>query len=161
MKGWPRRGRVSAKPLFQAVVGPIQTFARLEASSGILLLACAVAALVAVNSGVAESYRAVLDTRLEIGAGGLRARFTVAELVNDGLMTIFFFVVGLEIKRELVVGELRTFRQAMLPLIAATKSATRSQNVRARRNSCSISATLWIFSNAAGVTSWLSAFFRR
>jgi NhaA family Na+:H+ antiporter len=119
MHGWPRRALASATPLFQAVVRPIQTFARLEASSGIVLLSCAVAALVAVNSGAAETYRAILDTALEAGAGGSRARFTIAQLVNDGLMTIFFFVVGLEIKRELVVGELRTLRQAMLPAIAA------------------------------------------
>lgn len=110
---------VKAVPLFAAVVRPIQAFLRLEAASGIVLLSCAVAALVLANTGASEVYRAIFGAPLELAAGPLRARFTVAGLVNDGLMTIFFFVVGLEIKRELAVGELRTVRQALLPAIAA------------------------------------------
>jgi NhaA family Na+:H+ antiporter len=106
-------------PLFAAVVRPIQGFLRLEAASGIVLLGCAVAALVLANSAASGSYRAVFGAPVELALGPLRARFSVAELVNDGLMTIFFFVVGLEIKRELVIGELRTLPQAALPAIAA------------------------------------------
>jgi len=106
-------------PLFVAVVRPIQAFLRLEAASGIVLLSCAVAALVLANSELSGVFREVLGAPLELGVGSLRARFSIAELVNDGLMTIFFFVVGLEIKRELAVGELRTLPQAVLPAIAA------------------------------------------
>lgn len=109
----------STLPLFAAVVRPVQAFLRLEAASGIVLLACAVAALVLANSGASELYRSVLGAPIELAAGPLRARFTVAGLVGDGLMTIFFLVVGLEIKRELSVGELRTLRQAALPAVAA------------------------------------------
>ncbi|HSD20806.1 MAG TPA: Na+/H+ antiporter NhaA [Anaeromyxobacter sp.] len=112
-------GAKTALPLFAAVVRPIQAFLRLEAASGIVLLSCAVAALVLANSGASEVYRAILGAPVELAAGPLRARFSVAMLVNDGLMTIFFFVVGLEIKRELAVGELRTLPQALLPAIAA------------------------------------------
>ena len=108
-----------AVPLFAAVARPLQAFLRLEAASGIVLLSCALTALALANSGASDVYRAVLAAPLELAAGPLRARFTLSALVNDGLMTIFFFVVGMEIKRELAVGELRTFRQAMLPLIAA------------------------------------------
>ena len=112
-------GAKTTLPLFAAVVRPIQAFLRLEAASGIVLLSCAVAALVLANSGASEVYRAILGAPVELAAGPLRARFSVAVLVNDGLMTIFFFVVGLEIKRELAVGELRTLPQAVLPAIAA------------------------------------------
>jgi NhaA family Na+:H+ antiporter len=106
-------------PLFAAVVRPIQDFLRLEAASGILLLGCAVAALVLANSGASEGYRAILSAPLELVVGPVRARFTVVQAVNDGLMTIFFFVVGLEIKRELAIGELRTLPRALLPAVAA------------------------------------------
>ena len=105
--------------LFGTVLRPLQAFFRMEASSGILLLACAVAAMAWANSGAVESYRAALAFPIVVGAGTLAARFTVLELVNDGLMTLFFFVVGMEIKRELVRGELRTPARAMLPAVAA------------------------------------------
>jgi NhaA family Na+:H+ antiporter len=110
---------IKTVPLFAVVVRPIQAFLRLEAASGILLLSCAVAALVLANSGASDAYRAILGAPLELAAGPLHARFTASALINDGLMTVFFFVVGMEIKRELAVGELRTLPQAMLPLIAA------------------------------------------
>jgi Na+:H+ antiporter, NhaA family len=109
----------STLPLFAAVVRPVQAFLRLEAASGVVLLSCAVAALVVANSAASETFRSVLAAPIELAAGPLRARFSFAELVNDGLMTVFFFVVGLEIKRELALGELRTFPKAVLPAIAA------------------------------------------
>ncbi len=107
------------KPAFGAVVEPIRGFFALEAASGIVLLGCAVAALAWVNLGGAESYRAVVDYPIAVRLGESDVRFTLHELVNDGLMTIFFFVVGMEIKRELVLGELRTPARAALPAIAA------------------------------------------
>jgi NhaA family Na+:H+ antiporter len=106
-------------PLFGAVLRPIQAFFRLEAASGILLLGCAVAALALVNLGGAELYRALLDAPLAISVAGSTVRFTLLALVNDGLMAVFFFLVGMEIKRELVLGELRTPAQAALPAVAA------------------------------------------
>ena len=66
-----------------------------------------------------QSYRATFEYRLTIGAGGSVATFTSGALISDGLMTLFFFVVGMEIKRELVVGELNTLAKASLPAIAA------------------------------------------
>ena len=106
-------------PIFRAAVEPIRRFLRLEAASGILLLASAVAALAWANLGGAASYRAVLETPLSLRFGGVGVDASVHAVVNDGLMTLFFFVVGMEIKRELVLGELRTLRQAALPLVAA------------------------------------------
>jgi NhaA family Na+:H+ antiporter len=115
----PTPPRTLAVPLFAAVVRPLQAFLRLEAASGIVLLSCAVAALALANSPLSDAYRAFFDTTLGVRVGPLATEFSLALLVNDGLMTIFFFVVGMEIKRELAVGELRTLRQALLPLVAA------------------------------------------
>ena len=111
--------KAPASPLFSAVLRPLQRFFQLEASSGILLLLSAAAALIWANSSWAEAYARVFDYPLALGAGGAVSHFTVRELINDGLMAVFFFVVGMEIKRELVVGELRTMSRAVLPLIAA------------------------------------------
>lgn len=105
-------------PIFRAVIRPIEQFFRTEAAGGLVLLAAAAAALVWANLA-GESYRVVLDTRISIGVGALAAEFTVRHLVNDGLMALFFFLVGMEIKRELVLGELRVPSQAALPIVAA------------------------------------------
>lgn len=105
--------------LFKVATAPLQAFFRLEASSGILLALCAVAAMVWANSRWAGGYVGLFDAPLSLGLGGTLFHFTFRELINDGLMAIFFFVVGMEIKRELATGELRTLSKAMLPLIAA------------------------------------------
>lgn len=115
----PAASPSAAPPIFRVVAGPFREFFRLEAASGIVLLAAAAAALAWANLGGAESYRALLDARLALAIGGVALEATVHGVVNDGLMTLFFFVVGMEIKRELVLGELRTFAQAALPLVAA------------------------------------------
>lgn len=108
----------AAPALFAAVVRPLQAFVQLEASSGILLLASALAALLWANLHP-ESYRAVFELPLYLGAGSAPSSFALRDLVNDGLMSVFFFVVGMEIKRELVSGELDTLSKASLPAIAA------------------------------------------
>jgi NhaA family Na+:H+ antiporter len=116
-KGSVARGKLGS--LFAGVVRPIQRFFQLEAASGILLLAAAAAALVWANSPWSALYATVFDHHLSVGFGDAVGHFTVRLLINDGLMTVFFFVVGMEIKRELVVGELRTLSRALLPLVAA------------------------------------------
>ncbi|MGD8790848.1 MAG: Na+/H+ antiporter NhaA, partial [Burkholderiales bacterium] len=98
---------------------PVRDFAHFEASSGLVLLACAVVAMVAANSPIAPSFHAIWDTQLSVGLGAMEVSKTVRFWINDGLMAIFFFVVGLEIKREILVGDLSSPRQAVLPLIAA------------------------------------------
>jgi NhaA family Na+:H+ antiporter len=108
----------AATRLFATVVRPLQAFFRVEAASGLVLLGCAAVALAWANLAH-DSYRLVLEAPVTVGFAGLAVRFSVLELVNDGLMTLFFFVVGMEIKRELVLGELRAFSQAILPAIAA------------------------------------------
>lgn len=105
--------------LFRVAIAPFQAFFNLQASSGILLALCAVVAMAWANSPWASTYEGLFGARLELGVAGTRASFTFQELINDGLMTLFFFLVGMEVKRELSAGELRTLSRAMLPLIAA------------------------------------------
>lgn len=101
------------------MVGQFQAFFRTQASSGIFLLACTFAALGWANSPWSGSYHDFWDTHLTIGIGDLRLSKSLLHWINDGLMAIFFFVVGLEIKREILAGELATLKNAMLPIAAA------------------------------------------
>ena len=94
-------------------------FIELEAASGILLLICTLIALVWANSAWKESYTELLNTEVSIGFGHFVFATSLLHWINDGLMAVFFFVVGLEIKRELLVGELAMPRQAMLPIVGA------------------------------------------
>jgi NhaA family Na+:H+ antiporter len=100
-------------------IQPFVRFTRIEAASGIVLLAATIAALVWANSRFSDSYQHILQTHLTIELGGFHLDESVQDLINDGLMAIFFFVVALEIKRELVLGELRDRRAAMMPALAA------------------------------------------
>ena len=92
---------------------------RTEASGGVLLVAGAVLALLWVNSPWAASYERLWSQSLSIGLGDDILSLSLRQWLNEGLMTIFFLVVGLEIKRELVVGHLKTRRAAALPIFAA------------------------------------------
>ena len=97
----------------------LRDFLRLEASAGILLVGAAVLALIWANSPWSETYFDLWGTSAEIGVGDHVIELNLREWVNDLGMVLFFFVVGLEIKREIAHGELRDPRQAALPVIAA------------------------------------------
>ena len=97
----------------------VREFFETEAAGGIVLFVAAVAALAWVNSPFGDSYERLWHTELSIRVGAYGIEEDLRHWVNDALMAVFFFVVGLEIKRELVAGELRTWRQASTPAIAA------------------------------------------
>jgi NhaA family Na+:H+ antiporter len=101
------------------ILRTFQEFTRLEAAGGIVLLLAAAAALVWANSPWAQSYDALWNTPVMIGFGGFGLAKPLVLWVNDGLMAVFFFVVGLEIKREVLIGELAASRRAALPAAAA------------------------------------------
>lgn len=110
--------------LARRVGKPVRRFLHVEASGGVVLLLAAIAALIWANSPWSDSYYNFWHTDFElvIGSyhmGGESHHLTLETLVNDALMAIFFFVVGLEIKRELVSGQLKSPRAAALPVIAA------------------------------------------
>ena len=100
-------------------VRPFVRFTRIEASSGLVLLGAALVAIIWANSPISDLYERTFETHLNVDLGGFAFDQSVHEIINDGLMAIFFFVVGLEIKRELVLGELRDRKAATLPIIAA------------------------------------------
>lgn len=105
---------------FDRVLTPFEEFIHRETTSGMLLMGTAIIALLLANSFMAESYLHFLHTRMSIGIGSRAINMSLHHWVNDGLMALFFFVVGMELKREILVGELADLRQAALPVIAAS-----------------------------------------
>ena len=99
--------------------GRIQDFMRLETSGGIILMIAAVFAMIIANTPLATAYDAILGTYIKVGIGSFEIAKPAILWINDGLMAIFFFLVGLEIKREVLVGELSSFDKAILPIMAA------------------------------------------
>ena len=101
------------------VVGPLATFLRTEAGGGVLLLLATVAALGWANSPWRAGYFDLWHTTLQVGPDGWGIREDLQHWVNDALMAVFFFLIGLEIKREAAVGELREVKAAVLPALGA------------------------------------------
>lgn len=97
----------------------LEEFVHNQTTGGMLLMLCAIIALLIANLGYYEEYKHFLHTYLSIGAGSWELKLSLHHWINDGLMALFFFLVGLEIKREVLVGELSDIRQASLPIIAA------------------------------------------
>jgi len=113
-----RSDNTARRPI-ERLVRPFQAFAARESSGGILLLLATLLALVWANSLWANSYFALWHTTVTLGFGANTVAHDLHFWVNDALMALFFFVVGLEIKREFLVGELASPRQAALPIVAA------------------------------------------
>ena len=114
-RSWIRSERVVPR----LIARPLREFLETESAGGLVLLAAAAVALIWANSPFSSSYRALWATDLSIRLGPYLIAMDLRHWINDGLMAIFFFVVGLEIKREVVVGELSTARKAALPAVAA------------------------------------------
>ena len=112
--------RILPKPPVSRFTRPLARFLQIESAAGLVLLVCTIGALVLANSRWADGYHAFWHTHVVIEIGTFKLGGELGHFfVNDVLMTIFFFVVGLEIKRELVTGELRDPRKAALPIAAA------------------------------------------
>jgi Na+:H+ antiporter, NhaA family len=106
-------------PLGVRVLRPLGDFLRQEAGAGVLLVTAAIVAMVWANSPWSAAYTDLWSTQVTLGVGERTLDLTLREWINDLGMVLFFFVAGLEIKRELTQGELRDPRQASLPIIAA------------------------------------------
>lgn len=101
------------------ITSAIREFIQLESAGGILLLVAAVAALVAVNTPLAAAYAGLVDTTIAVQVGAISIEKPLLLWVNDGLMAVFFFLIGLEVKREFLEGELSSARQVALPGLGA------------------------------------------
>jgi len=101
------------------LVDPLKRFMHIEASSGIVLVGVTLTALVLANSPFSERFLAFWKTPVGFRIGSFQMFHSLQHWINDGLMAVFFFVIGLEVKRELVMGELQDLRKAAFPIAAA------------------------------------------
>lgn len=98
---------------------PLSRFLHVEAAGGVVLLFATLVALGLANSPAADGFLSIWKTKVGFSLGGFSMEHSLKHWINDGLMAVFFFVIGLEVKRELVLGELRDVKAATLPIIAA------------------------------------------
>lgn len=110
--------RLRAKRV-REILSPVEGFLKLETSGGILLIAATLIAMIWANSPWKQQYFDFFHTYIKLSVGSFEIKHSLLHWINDGLMAIFFFLVGLEIKRELILGELSTPRKATLPMLAA------------------------------------------
>jgi NhaA family Na+:H+ antiporter len=103
----------------RSIIAPLRDFLHRETSSGVLILGASALGLLIANSPFSERYFSVLDWQFQLGFSDLTISLTVLKFINYALMTLFFFVVGLEIKRELTSGHLATPKKALMPFLAA------------------------------------------
>jgi Na+:H+ antiporter, NhaA family len=113
-----QKASLPAEPI-DRVIGPIARFLHVESAGGVVLLLATVAALALANSPVSEDFLSLWKTPVGFSVGAFEMHHSLKHWINDGLMVIFFFVVSLEVKRELIFGELRELRVAALPIAAA------------------------------------------
>jgi len=104
---------------FDSILTPFEEFIHRQTTSGLLLMGMAILALVLANGPLSSGYEHLIHTPITIGVGDWALKMSLHHWINDGLMALFFFVVGLELKRELLVGELANLRNATLPIAAA------------------------------------------
>lgn len=119
MKKKPEQRYAPLEKVFDKIISPFEEFIHRETTAGFLLMICAVIALIIANSPLSGAYTQLLQTEVGFNFGAFELQKSLHHWINDGLMALFFFVVGLEIKREILVGELSDPRQASLPIIAA------------------------------------------
>jgi NhaA family Na+:H+ antiporter len=101
------------------LLSPFQKFVRIESLSGMLLFGATVIALILANSALGDQFQALWQFEFGISTSGFKLIKPLILWINDGLMAIFFFLIGLEIKRELLIGELNSVKKASFPLFAA------------------------------------------
>lgn len=111
--------KIKTQKITQLIANPFERFLKLQSAGGLLLIIATVIAMVWSNSGYSASYFALWEQQLSIDYGSFQFSRSLHWWINDGLMAIFFFVVGLEIKREVLAGELSTAKDAIFPIAGA------------------------------------------
>lgn len=120
-KGWFSRGRANQLPEehIDWIVNPVTHFVKIESAAGVVLFITAVVAIALANSPLSDTFARLWDISFGISLGDLRLERSLHGWINDAAMTLFFFLISLELKRELILGELREPKQAMLSVFAA------------------------------------------
>ncbi len=117
---WKKQNFQPWEKTFEKIASPFEEFIHQETASGMILIACTLLAMFLANSLFLHGYESILHTKIAISIYGLgELKYSLHHWINDGLMAFFFLVVGLEIKREVIVGELSNVKAAMMPIIAA------------------------------------------
>ncbi len=127
----------------QRILHPFRRFLQTEQASGMLLICCAAFSIIIANTNLGNSYQQFWKTTIGFGIGFISLKESVLYWVNDGLMAVFFLVVGLEIKRELLVGELATPKKALLPVVAACGGMLIPAAIYALFNTGKVTAIGW------------------
>ena len=148
---------MTAKVDASASTGLFQEFFRTEAATGALLVFCAAAALGIANSPWAGAYHRLWTTPIAVVSGGHPLSLTLHGWINDGLMAVFFLLVGLEIKREVLAGELASPRQAALPIAAAIGGMIVPATIYVLANDGGIAARGWAIPMATDIAFALGA----
>ena len=104
---------------FERIATPFEHFIHAQTTTGIILMFMTVLALILANTPLTEAYAHFFHTKVDLSVGSWHIKHTIHHWINDGLMAIFFFIIGLEIKREILVGELSNIKVAMLPILSA------------------------------------------
>ena len=104
---------------FNRISTPFEHFLHAQTTTGIILMVMTVIALILANTPLTEAYIHFFHTKVNLTVGTWDISHNIHHWINDGLMAIFFFIIGLEIKREILVGELSNIKVAMLPILAA------------------------------------------
>ncbi len=128
---------------FDRVLSPFEDFIHRQTTTGLILMLSAVVAVLIANSALAQAYLHLTHTPMALRVGDWSLGMSLHHFINDGLMALFFFVVGLELKREMLVGELAKPRQAALPIVAALGGMVAPALIYLAFNPTGIAAAGW------------------
>ena len=142
---------------FKKVYTPFEHFLHAQTTTGLILMGTTILALIIANSPFYEIYQHIIHTKIEFDIGSLQIKNSLSHWINDGLMAIFFFMIGLEIKREILVGELSNIKVAILPILAAIGGMIVPALIFMGINSGTIGASGWGIPMATDIAFAISA----
>ena len=149
--------KMATTPHGRRSTSPFQEFFHTEAAGGTVLVVCAFVALIVGNSPWAAAYHRLLAMPIAIAGGGHGLSLSVHQWINDGLMAMFFLLVGLEIKREALAGELASLRRAALPIVAAIGGMVVPASIYLLTNGGGVAARGWAIPMATDIAFALGA----
>ena len=142
---------------FKKVYTPFEHFLHSQTTTGLVLIIMTVLALIVANSPLNEAYQHLIHTKISLSIGSLEIKHSLHHWINDGLMAVFFFLIGLEIKREILVGELSNIKVAILPILAAIGGMVIPALIYTSLNSGSAGANGWGIPMATDIAFAISA----
>jgi NhaA family Na+:H+ antiporter len=142
---------------FERIATPFEHFLHAQTTTGLVLMMMTVLALILANTPLAEAYAHFFHTKIDFNVGSWTLSHTLHHWINDGLMAIFFFVIGLEIKREVLAGELSNIKVAILPILAAIGGMIFPAIIYLSINSDSAGANGWGIPMATDIAFAISA----